>query len=190
MAAIKFEFIAGCLSLSFVDTLGGRGGVPVERLAAPQDLVDWLAAAGLPLPPASLVDGSDLLEARELREAIHLCGLATISGKHLPEGALELLNRSAARPPLRPRLCGNSLSWEAKRPREAALSTIAADALMTLAPPVAGRIRLCPECRMMFVDNSRPGRRRWCSSTSGCGNRAKVRGHRERAAKNERKATS
>jgi predicted RNA-binding Zn ribbon-like protein len=32
---------------------------------------------------------------------------------------------------------------------------------------------------MLFFDASPPGKRLWCSSSSGCGNRAKTRRHRQ-----------
>ncbi|HEY6056808.1 MAG TPA: CGNR zinc finger domain-containing protein [Candidatus Limnocylindrales bacterium] len=41
------------------------------------------------------------------------------------------------------------------------------------------RLRLCgnPLCRLVFLDSSRNGSRRWCDTT-GCGNRARVRRYR------------
>ena len=63
------------------------------------------------------------------------------------------------------------------------------DALAQLAPVLwsAGdlltggrldRVRRCanPDCGWLFVDDSRAGKRRWCSMSS-CGNRAKARRH-------------
>ncbi len=43
------------------------------------------------------------------------------------------------------------------------------------------RMKACadPECRWIFLDRSKPGSRRWCSS-SGCGNRHKTRAYRAR----------
>ena len=43
------------------------------------------------------------------------------------------------------------------------------------------RLRVCenPQCRWVFKDTSRTGRRKWCSMRS-CGNRAKVARHRAR----------
>src|SRR5258708_7059779 len=40
------------------------------------------------------------------------------------------------------------------------------------------RVRRCanPECGWLFLDDSRAGKRRWCSM-SACGNRAKARRH-------------
>lgn len=46
----------------------------------------------------------------------------------------------------------------------------------------SGRIKQCGGefCAALFVDNSRSGRRRWCSM-QGCGNKAKVANFRSRA---------
>jgi len=43
------------------------------------------------------------------------------------------------------------------------------------------RMKACadPDCRWIFLDRSKPGSRRWCSST-GCGNRQKTRAYRAR----------
>ena len=43
------------------------------------------------------------------------------------------------------------------------------------------RLRICenPQCRWVFKDTSRTGKRKWCSMSS-CGNRAKVARHRAR----------
>jgi predicted RNA-binding Zn ribbon-like protein len=47
-----------------------------------------------------------------------------------------------------------------------------------LAGPRLDRVRRCanPECGWLFLDDSRAGKRRWCSMQS-CGNRAKARRH-------------
>ena len=51
-----------------------------------------------------------------------------------------------------------------------------------LAGPRLDRVRRCanPECGWLFLDDSRAGKRRWCSMTS-CGNRAKARRHYHRS---------
>jgi predicted RNA-binding Zn ribbon-like protein len=124
-----------------------------------------------------------LQAARALREAIYRSCLAVIAGRPLAGGDVRTLNETAARPPLRPCLVGQELVQVADLPVEAALSTLAADALRLFGTGLRERIRVCPGCQMLFVDNSRPGRRRWCSSVSGCGNRAKVRNLRARRKK-------
>lgn len=48
------------------------------------------------------------------------------------------------------------------------------------------RLKACPDCRWVFYDNTRNGRKRWClmnagaASGRGCGNIAKVRRYRAR----------
>lgn len=181
----KHTFIAGSLSLSFVDTLGGRGGETVERLASPEDFRDWLMAAGLATLPLPKPTGADVGNARTLREAIHRCGLSLLAKAPMAAADLAVINSWSAFPPLRPYLTDQTLTWQADNPIRAALSTIAADAIETLTPPRVSRIRVCSECQMMFLDSSRAGRRRWCSSATGCGNRAKVRNHRARTGKSD-----
>lgn len=176
-----FEFIAGSDALCLADTLGRRSGETVERLETPGDLVAWLGAAGL-LVPGARATRADLIEARTLREAIHRCGTSTMVGTGLPPADIRLLNQAASRPPLRPRMRAGNLTLVADKPIEAAFSTLAADALTLLGSKLHHRIRMCPGCRMMFVDTSRPGLRQWCSSSSGCGNRAKLKSRRARQA--------
>ncbi|WP_419723185.1 CGNR zinc finger domain-containing protein [Sphingobium aromaticiconvertens] len=44
--------------------------------------------------------------------------------------------------------------------------------------------RADPGCRWIFLDRSKPGSRRWCSST-GCGNRQKTRASRARRSRGD-----
>jgi predicted RNA-binding Zn ribbon-like protein len=71
--------------------------------------------------------------------------------------------------------------WVSERPLEAALATIARDAIDLLTGALAGRIRECaaPDCALLFVDSSRPGRRRWCAGEA-CGNRTRTKAYRQR----------
>jgi predicted RNA-binding Zn ribbon-like protein len=183
MEGTRFEFIAGSLCLNFVDTLGNRRAEPVERLAKPVDLDRWFDEAGLGVPRQRKSTPDDLAAARSLRDAIFRSAMSTIEQAPPSIKDSRTINQWAMRMPLRPIIVGERIQLLAKQPVEAALSTIAADAIETVLGPLRSRIRLCPECRMVFIDTSRPGRRRWCSSASGCGNRAKVRAHRSRMSK-------
>lgn len=149
-------------------------------MAKPEALSDWIIAAGLPIVGPMPATSDHLRGARLLREAIYRCGLAAIAGKALDDADIAILNLAAAGAPLRPQYVCDSLIYVGESPIEAALSTVAEDALRLLASPSRRRIRLCPGCAMMFVDTSRPGKRLWCSSAAGCGNRAKVRNLRAR----------
>ncbi len=63
-----------------------------------------------------------------------------------------------------------------------ARATIASSLAHFLADDDASRLRACanPACRLVFVDHSPTGRRRWCDMRT-CGNQAKVARHRARA---------
>jgi predicted RNA-binding Zn ribbon-like protein len=181
MEKAPFEFISGSLCLDFVDTLGNRRAEPVERLRTPGDLDAWFEAAGLVRPLRKISTPAILARARGLRDAVYRYGLAAIGNSSGDSADVAIINRWASKMPLRPTIDGRQIRLTASRPVQAALSTIAADAVELILGRQRSRMRICPECRMVFVDTSRPGKRRWCSSNSGCGNRAKVRAYRSRA---------
>jgi predicted RNA-binding Zn ribbon-like protein len=68
------------------------------------------------------------------------------------------------------------LLWRAAEPVPAMLAVLARDALDLATSAAITRVRNCanPECRVLFLDTSRPGQRRWCSMNT-CGNLAKKR---------------
>jgi len=179
-----FAFIAGSLALCFVDTKGNRGGTGNERLIDQKALIAWLRQANMITGEV----GSELRdslkfelleEARALRESIYAVGKRVIAGETPEEADIARLNRWARHVPPRPQWVGGAVEQMAEDPLRAGLSEIAADAIRLFTGPGKGRVRYCPECHMMFVDASRAGRRRWCSSAA-CGNRAKVRAFRAR----------
>ena len=177
-AELRFHWKSGRLCLDFVATVGERWRRSFERLITPADLSRWIAESGmLATPPA--VNARQLDAARELREAINR--LARPGTDPLPRDR-EVVNRWAMRVPMSPQLTAKGARvWVSDQPGEALLATIAADAIDLLSGPLAGRVRECgaPDCALLFVDTSRPGRRRWCS-TDGCGNRVRTKAYRER----------
>ena len=185
---LRFQFKSGRLCLDFVATVGERWRRSFERLRTPEDLGRWFVEASL-LSRVPSVEEAELDEARRLRESIYR--MARRAGTGRPDGRdLGELNRWAAKPPLVPRLGddGRTVTWVADRPVEAALATIARDAAELLSGPLAARIRECaaPDCALLFVDTSRPGRRRWCSMAA-CGNRVKTAAYRRRRSSESRK---
>lgn len=180
MRSSQFEFISGSRCLDLVDTLGNRCAAPVERLVTPGDLDRWLEAAGLFVVSRKKSTTAHLGDARSLRDAIFRFALTAIENVPVPSAVTDTINGWASQMPLRPAIAGGHIVLTAAQPIEAALSTIAADAIELVLGRQRSRIRVCPGCRMLFVDTSRPGKRRWCSSVMGCGNRAKVRAHRAR----------
>lgn len=180
--ATMFEFSAGSPALCLIDTIGDRGGACAERLLASGDLDRWLREASLVGNDARGATENDLAEARVLRDAVYRSAMMLMD-REPPESAdIEIINRIARLAPPSPQWRDGKVVPLAEDAIAAAFSLIAADAVAILAAPCIERVRLCPECRMMFLDRSAAGRRRWCSSASGCGNRAKVREHRLRRA--------
>lgn len=175
-----FEFSAGSPALCLVDTIGDRGGAGIERLCDPQDLSNWLREAALIGVDSQQAAMADLIDARALRDAIYRSAIALIDAGAPTAADIARINSMARVAPPRPQWRDGRIEPVAEDDIRAALSVLAADAVAILASPLIDRVRLCPECRMMFVDRSAAGRRRWCSSASGCGNRIKVRQHRAR----------
>jgi predicted RNA-binding Zn ribbon-like protein len=103
-------------------------------------------------------------------------------------GDRELVNAWAARPAPAPQLgAGGRLGWRVEGdPVPAVLSAVARDAVDLLSGGLAGRIRECgaDDCALLFVDASRPGRRRWCAGEA-CGNRSRTKAYRRRRRERE-----
>ena len=181
---LRFIFRSGRLSLAFCATVGERWRRGFERLLIPGHLTRWYAeasVAGLPVP----VTESDLAEARAVREAVYRTAKALLGGQP-PAGADEdIINQAAGAPPPVPRMQQNTVLLAAAGPDPAAsaLSAVARDAIGLFTTSDARRIRECasPECGLLFLDLSRPGRRRWCSSNA-CGGKARAAAYRQRRA--------
>ena len=165
-----------CIAL--VATLGDRGmPEPLERIPDPETLARW-CVEGRFLPASPKISVPELASVRLLREAIYRAASAVRqSHKPLSED-VATINAWAARGTLVPELTsdGRSADWKSERTLSPVLATIARDAIDMLTRTPAARIKLCadPTCRGLFVDVSRPGKRRWCSMNF-CGNRAKSR---------------
>lgn len=175
-----FRFDPGALCLEFAVT-GGQGERAVfETLHTPADLRRWMG--GALATDVAAVDDGDLVAATQLREAIWRCAEARARGRPLPATGVRDINRAAAGPPPVPRIDGRGRGgWVTPVTPGQVGSLLARDAVALLTGTRAGRIRQCGagDCALVFVDTSRPGRRRWCSMER-CGNRAKVRAHRDR----------
>lgn len=58
-------------------------------------------------------------------------------------------------------------------------AALAVSALSLMSTDALSRLRICPNCRWLFVDRSRNGSRLWCDMAV-CGNRQKARRHYSR----------
>lgn len=176
---LMFRFMSGRLSLDLTATVGERWRNKVERLRTPADLQRWIADAGLSDNAVS-VTRRELTDIQHLREVIYTAALSAVADEPIPDGVEATLTEFAAAASSAPTLHRGQLTWNAPGARAVA-STVARDAIDLLSSPLRQRIRECasPECALLFVDTSRPGQRRWCS-TDTCGNRSRAAAYRQR----------
>ncbi|MGW0820051.1 CGNR zinc finger domain-containing protein [Streptomyces sp. NPDC002845] len=190
-----YRFDPGTLCLELLTTGGPGAFARYEVLHTPADLIAWAGRSRLTPTPELALTEHDVPYARRLRDALFRTAVTRAHGGlpelGVPEAGqddLDVINEAAARPPLAPAVgVDGTRGWAAGAATGAQLlSTVARDAVDLLTGPYAHRIRMCSgeRCYLLYVDTSRPGRRRWCSMEH-CGNRHKVRALRARRSEEE-----
>ena len=179
-------WLGGRPALDFANTLRERWKRRVETLVTAADLEAWLERAEL-LSASRGIEADDALleEARDLREAIDACVVATIGSQRVSSAATSVIDRWLPEAVLAERLdCGESgvpalLPRPGAEPLRHALGLVALDAAKVLGTERRARLRICASetCSARFFDHSPGANRRWCSMRA-CGNVAKVRRHR------------
>ena len=166
---------------SFVNTYDAGDGN--EDLASPDDLLAWLARHDLlGEPGSSRATAADLRRGIDLREALR-AHLRAHHGDALDAGAAGVLDAAARRARLTLRFTGpdeTALQPEAGGV-DGALGRLLAIVTSAIADGTWRRLKVCPadDCQWAFYDESRNRSATWCDMRV-CGNRAKVRGFRER----------
>jgi predicted RNA-binding Zn ribbon-like protein len=188
--APRFDLIAGNVCLDFVNTLDDRHIKPKELLETYVDLarfgedtgllgvteVDRLCERSYAAPERAQ---PALLQARELREAIHDVFWAVMNKRPVPPGALSRLNAhvqsAAGQMCLAPVKGGFEWRFDDWGDFQSVLWPIARAAADLLASDQLPYVRACSSktCEWFFLDTSKNHHRRWCDMTR-CGNRAKV----------------
>lgn len=166
--------------IDYVNTLDREAGT--DELDTPQGLERWLTARGLLDDGAADPDSAALASARDLREALRAL-MAANNGAPASPAAWEVLERTARRGRL-----GVSFSPDGRVGAAAGAGGVAG-ALAGLLAPLAvavkdgsfARAKVCPadDCEWAFYDRSRNRSAVWCEMAV-CGNRTKVRAHRDR----------
>jgi len=180
----SFRFDPGALCLELVTTGGPGEFARFEVLREPADLVRWVERSRLPGGLEVTVTEGELAQTRALRDAVFLLAADRAHGRPLQARLLDVVNAGAAGAPLAARVeADGSRGWAPGATGARLLATVARDAVELFTGPYAERIRECGShnCALLFVDTSRPGRRRWCAMEH-CGNRQKARTHRARVA--------
>jgi predicted RNA-binding Zn ribbon-like protein len=189
----------GALCLDFANTVSWRGGgAAVDRLPAYQEIVRFARQSGLvsDVGARSLQHEAErrpraaaraLRDAVELREALYRIFAGLAAGRRPRPDDVAVLNAHlpGAHARLRIVAADDRFAWDSPG-EETALDglrwLVARDAALFLTSVDLSRLRTCanPHCRWLFLDASRNKARRWCTMAV-CGNRAKVRRHRQRA---------
>lgn len=188
---LRWWFDSGALALDFAytggaDVLGGVDGAADDTQWRSVDdagqLGSWLQSR---FPEVAATTGErEFRDAEMLRAAIGRLARQASRAETLGPADVDVVNLFAATPDIPPVLAGGGrqAGRTLARPHQA-LGTVARDAVRLFGPDADGRIRECSadDCGLVYLDTSRSGNRRWCSMQR-CGNRAKVRAHRARAA--------
>jgi len=155
----------------------------VELLAGPEQLVAWLAEHDLLAGERDVrASQADVRRAVELREALR-AHLFAHHGDPLAEGAAETLDAASRRARLTVRFTGPDET--AVEPEAGGVDGAVGRLLAIIAQAIEygtwQRLKACPAetCQWAFYDTSRNRSAVWCDMRV-CGNRAKVRGFRER----------
>ena len=168
----RFQTGRPCLDLTHT---GGYGEYARwEILHDADDLARYLGLIlGIEPPETTAVD---MAPAKDLRHALTRLARDHVAGRAQSLDAIEMINRCAAAPPLVPVLGPKGTVTHATATAGQALSSLARDAIDLFGSPLVDRVRICEGemCELLFVDTSRPGKRRWCSM-EWCGDHEKKR---------------
>ncbi|MGE0038333.1 MAG: CGNR zinc finger domain-containing protein [Sphingomonadaceae bacterium] len=180
--------VGNCLTLEFANTAGWHlSDTPSERLVGWPEIVRWMGEMKLlsreDQPRLSAARG-DTARVVTIREDIFRLGLARAKGNKPPRNIVERLMLAAGGRAPKVAASSTGLEWTftARHAAEELATLLARDALSLFCSPTAEKIGLCEggECGWLFLDESRSGRRRWCSMND-CGARAKAKRHYDRA---------
>lgn len=199
----------GWLCLDFANTANWHASTqPIEELTSYGAWVAWcqkegilseLEAQWLELEAAQHPEQAERVLQRviELREAIYRIISAVAKETSPAEADLKALNAAlkSKLPHLAVAASPAGFAWEWKPSKDELdwmLGPIARSAAELLTAPALSRVGQCADnrgCGWLFLDQTRNGRRRWCSMES-CGNRAKVLQHYHRKSKAEQGMSS
>ena len=182
------RFSGGALALDLVNTVIYRGDAArrLDRFADTEEIARFANAAerfrvaefgGSSFTPP---DGeSEIRDVMTVREAINGLFREAASVGQVSAGALSAFLACGAKlttvlPP------ATQIPLEPSNMKGLPLGAAAfLSGLRLLHPDRLSRVRICPNCQWLYVDESRNRSRRWCDMNV-CGNRAKARRHYHR----------
>lgn len=179
--ALLYDFVNSLDLRRYIEQ--GKAHIASDELATPQQLGAWLAARDL-LDPGAQPTEVDHQDALALRAALRSF-LDLTSSERADHGGTVVarLNAAAAHFPLHVTVLqsGDVVLQSSRDSPCRGLGNVLAEFQMLAETHRLDRVKACAsdECGWIFYDRSKPGNRRWCSSTL-CGNRQKTRSYRDR----------
>lgn len=173
----KYEFVGNNLGVDFINTEVNVRGELVDLLLSERDVKQWLQQANIDADLALGIDVGKLLafrqQARQIltqiieKESIENDAIATLNNYLQNYKMHYQLEQGAGEYQL--------LKQNVCRSTADIIGLLAYELAHMLASDQRTYLKRClnPDCVLMFVDNSRSHKRRWCSMDT-CGNRAKV----------------
>lgn len=158
-----------------------------DHIGTFEALLDWSRRVGLCMRDncAASFDSAALERIVIFRGKLRVLFLKIIAGENLDEADSEFLNTaftdSRNRAPLN--IKDGKLAYSAiEIPDRDLLMSVLISAIDLLTSTDHQRVKICPSdhCGWLFVDQSRTGRRKWCSIEL-CGNRKRARAHYARS---------
>lgn len=173
------ELIGGHLAVDLVNTVAWRldPGRTVDRFADLSNVERWLLATGESADRAVVTRRlrDDLVAARDIAYDV-LAPLAV--GDRPDRAAIDSLHDLIAGVVRSASVEVSPFGWRAGEPADAVRLAV----WRLFEDEDLGRLRQCGDdsCGWLFLDRTKNGSRRWCSSAD-CGNRARARRHYRRA---------
>ena len=161
----------------FVNTVDLEGGS--DELADAPAATRWLRQHGL-LGNRDRVEDTDVARLAAVREALRDLAGAN-AGEDVPEASVTTLNRAAS--PLVVRVGDGAELVPERRGADGVIAALLAAVYTAQVDGTWSRLKTCRDdaCRWAFYDTTKNRAGTWCDMAV-CGNRAKARAYRERAA--------
>ncbi|CAM4022374.1 hypothetical protein GCM10027565_15660 [Bordetella tumulicola] len=176
--ALLYDFVNSLDLRRYVE--GGQVHVPDDELDSAAKLQAWLRNRGAIAKKATL-SAQDLGRALALRDALRSF-LQLAPAERAADAAIAAqINAAAAHFPMTLAMGKAGAITLQSGSLTGGLSRVLAEFYQLSVTDRLDRMKMCAsdECSWIFYDRSKPGNRRWCSSTL-CGNREKIRVYRNR----------
>jgi predicted RNA-binding Zn ribbon-like protein len=176
--ALLYEFLNSIDLRSYTEK--GVQHVPSDELATPAELEAWMRARDL-LARNETVTLADHRLALELRAAMRSFVQLSDEDRTDDRTRITRLNAASSAYPLVLHVSRVGTVTLQPSARANRLGRVVAEFFALAQAGHLDRLKMCgsSECQWVFLDRSKPGNRRWCSS-SLCGNRQKTRAYRDR----------